>query len=165
MKALLFSNTDEDDYTCQLPVILATGSEVGSQSIVEEFSDELAELMDRWDSCTFHLWGTDKESVPGREISFVEVVDAFFSGKTHELSIDIKANCYLGYYTLNFAIRDIPVSPSSRLRAAYAKAMNRVWNKERDLLYLEGKGESDEYDRACHLALHWRKVKNYWKEN
>ena len=43
--------------------------------------------------------------------------------------------------------------------------MNRVWNKERDLLYLEGKGESDEYDRACRLALHWRKVKNYWQEN
>lgn len=108
MYALLYCNTDEDDYTGQSPVILATGSEFGSQSIVEKFSDELAQLMDRWDSCTFHLWGTDKESVPGSEIAFVEVVDAFFSGKTHELSVDIKANCYLGYYTVNFAIREVP---------------------------------------------------------
>lgn len=115
MKALLFSDTQEGDYTCQLPVILATGNGSDSQSITEAFSDELALLMDGWDGMTFHLWGTDSENVEGNNISFAEVVEKFLSDKCGELSVDIPASGHIPAYTVNFAIRDVPDSPRHHL--------------------------------------------------
>ena len=112
MKALLFSDTQEGDYTCQLPVILATGKDENSQSIVRAFSDELALLMDGWDGMTFHVWGSDRESAEGSKISFAEVVEKFLAGTGDngdcELSVDIPAGGNFPAYTVNFAIREIP---------------------------------------------------------
>lgn len=112
MKALLYANTQVGDYTCQLPVILATGDSVDDQELIEQFSDSLALLMDeRWDTCTFHLWGKDEQKergVAGADISFAEVVELFFAGGTNELSVDVPDSSAVGYTTENWALRDIP---------------------------------------------------------
>lgn len=111
MKALLFSDTHADDYSCQLPVILATGHSFDAQNICEAFSDELALYMEDWDECTFHLWGTDRDTVAGPDISFAEVVELFLTRDTHELSVDMPARGNIPAYTNNWAIRDVPEPP------------------------------------------------------
>lgn len=109
MKALLYSNTDTLDYTCQLPVITAVGADADSQAVVEAFSDDLSILEEYWGECTFHLWGVPgKEEVVGGEISFAEVVDAFLHGDVHELSVDVPDTTPAGFHTENWALRDIP---------------------------------------------------------
>lgn len=162
MKALLFSDTRNDgDRTCNLPDILAMGDTAAAQSIVEAFSDDLALLMEDWDNCTFHLWGTDKEEVEGSEISFAEVVEKFLSKECGEISVDTPDTCRCPSYSLNWAIRDVPVSPSSRLRVAYAKAMADIWDKDADLCSYAGVSDSEAYRRR----KYWEKVAEYWKEN
>lgn len=112
MKALLYANTQVGDYTCQLPEILATGDSADSQELLEQFSDSLALLMDeRWNSCTFHVWSSGdetKHSVKGDAISFAEVVEAFFKGDRHELSVDVPDDSKEGYMTENWVIREVP---------------------------------------------------------
>lgn len=113
MKALLYANTQVGDYTCQLPEILATGKSVEAQELLEQFSDSLSLLMgEKWNTCTFHLWGQDesKHTVAGDAISFAEVVELFFAGDTHELSVDVPDDSAEGYMTENWVIRDIPVA-------------------------------------------------------
>lgn len=113
MKALLYANTQVGDYTCQLPEILATGNTVEAQELLEQFSDSLSLLMgEKWDTCTFHIWGQDesKHTVAGSAISFAEVVELFFAGDTHELSVDVPDASAEGYMTENWVIRDIPVA-------------------------------------------------------
>ena len=112
MKALLYANTQVGDYTCQLPEILATGDTDESQELLEQFSDSLALLMDgRWNFCTFHVWSSGDESkhaITGDRISFAEVVEAFFKGDRHELSVDVPDSSVVGYTTENWVIREVP---------------------------------------------------------
>ena len=109
MKALLYSNTETIDYTCQLPVITAAGEEPDSQAVVEAFSAGLSLLEENWEGCTFHLWGVPgKENVGGGEISFAEVVDAFLHGDCNELTVDVPDSTPSGSHTENWALRDIP---------------------------------------------------------
>lgn len=112
MKALLYANTEVGDYTCQLPSILATGESDDSRELLEQFSDSLSLLMDsKWDFCTFHIWSSGDESrhtVAGDEISFAEVVEAFFEGDEHELSVDVPDSSKEGYMTENWVIREVP---------------------------------------------------------
>ena len=110
MKALLYSNTEPGDYTCQLPVILATGESVGEQAMVQEFSDSISLLMDKWADCTFHFWCADesRHSVNGGDISFAEVIEAFCDGEADELSVDVPSDNALGYTTENWAVRELP---------------------------------------------------------
>lgn len=119
MKALLYANTQVKDYTCQLPEILATGDSDDSQELLEQFSDSLALLMDeRWDTCTFHIWSSEDESkhtITGDQVSFAEVVEAFFKGNKHELSVDVPDSSAEGYMTENWAIREVPSVPRSHL--------------------------------------------------
>jgi hypothetical protein len=118
MKALLYSNTEIGDYTCQLPVILATGESVNEQVMVQEFSDSISLLMGgKWNSCTFHFWCDDesRHSVKGSDISFAEVIEAFCHGKADELSVDVPADNELGYATENWAVRDVPETPRVHL--------------------------------------------------
>ena len=119
MKALLYSNTVQDDYTCQLPVILAVGDSANSQDMVQEFSDSISLLMGgKWDGCTFHFWGSADESrhsVPGNSISFAEVIEAFTSGEASELSVDVPSDSAQGHTTENWAVRDIPDTPRCHL--------------------------------------------------
>lgn len=119
MKALLYSNTEPTDYTCQLPVILATGDSANSQDMVQEFSDSISLLMGgKWDDCTFHFWGSSDESrhkVSGKDISFAEVIEAFVKGEAGELSVDVPSDNELGYTTENWAVRDVPEAPRCHL--------------------------------------------------
>lgn len=110
MKALLYSNTHADDYTCQLPDILACGSSMDDRDMLEQFSDSLSLLTVKWGGCVFHIWSADesKHSVHGTDISFAEVVEAFCAGDTHELSVDVPATRHCGAYTENWSVREIP---------------------------------------------------------
>lgn len=111
MQALLYANTEIDDYTGQLPDILATGSSMDDLAMVESFSDSLSSLMgEKWNHCKFHIWNGDGSSrtADGSEISFAEVVEAFCSGDCHELSVDVPNGSTPGYRTENWSVRDIP---------------------------------------------------------
>lgn len=108
MKALLYSNTVKDDYTCQLPEILACANSSDDLCMNEQFSDSLSLLMgNKWDRCTFHIWGKGErlEKIEGADISFAEVVETFFQGETHELSVDVPDDSPNGYYTENWSVR------------------------------------------------------------
>ena len=107
MKALLYSNTVKDDYTCQLPEILACANSSDDLCMNEQFSDSLALILGEWVDCTFHLWGKGErlEKIEGTDISFAEVVEAFFQGDTHELSVDVPDNSPNGYHTENWSVR------------------------------------------------------------
>lgn len=153
MFALIHTTTDEND--TNLPTLLAAGEE-GSQEVLEQFSDSLAELMPKWDECTFTLNG---ESTTGKVLAFSEVVESFFSGNRHELAVTYAdKQSAAGWCTESWVLMAIP--PSARLRAAYAQAQVDKWDKDIDLCSYAGTSGSEAYRKKTV----WEKVAEYWVE-
>lgn len=110
MFALIHTTTDEND--TNIPTLLSSGHD--EQDALEQFSDSLAELMPKWAECTFTLNG---EFVPtGKAIAFSEVVESFFSGNRHELTVTYSdKQSAAGWCSESWVLLELPESPRYHL--------------------------------------------------